>query len=84
MTIQITRPEVEALIRQRLRSGAFKDVEDVIFQALQPNPAYEAEGTGKEGPHTGVELVAEMQASPYKEISLEPTAHRSPVRDVAI
>jgi len=35
MTIQITKPEVEALIRARLQSGRFKDAEDVIFQALQ-------------------------------------------------
>ena len=44
MTIQITRPEVEALINQRLRSGVFKDAEDVILQALQssPPPATEA------------------------------------------
>jgi hypothetical protein len=35
MTIQITKPEVEALINQRLRSGGFKDAEDVVWQALQ-------------------------------------------------
>lgn len=35
MTIEITRPEVEALINQRLQSGAFKDAEEVILQALQ-------------------------------------------------
>jgi hypothetical protein len=45
MTIQITRPEVEALIETRLKSGKFKDAEDVILQALQssgteaPQPA---------------------------------------------
>ena len=38
MTIQITTPEVEALIQQRLRGGAFKDAEDVIRQALQSSP----------------------------------------------
>jgi hypothetical protein len=38
MTIQITKPEVEALINQRLQSGAFKDAEDVIMQALQYSP----------------------------------------------
>jgi len=38
MTIQITRPEVEALINQRLQTGGFKDAEDVIFQALQSSP----------------------------------------------
>jgi hypothetical protein len=38
MTIEITRPEVEALINQRLQSGGFKDAEDVVFQALQSSP----------------------------------------------
>jgi hypothetical protein len=33
MTIQITKPEVEELINQRLQSGAFKDAEDVVLQA---------------------------------------------------
>lgn len=38
MTIRITKPEVEALINQRLRSGGFKDAEDVVWQALQSSP----------------------------------------------
>ena len=38
MTIQITKPEVEALIQQRLRTGGFKDAEDVVLQALQSSP----------------------------------------------
>jgi hypothetical protein len=38
MTIQITRPEVEVLINERLQSGGFKDAEDVILQALQASP----------------------------------------------
>jgi hypothetical protein len=38
MTIQITRPEVEALINQRLKTGAYKDAEDVVLQALQSSP----------------------------------------------
>ncbi|MGO9271316.1 MAG: hypothetical protein ACLQOO_13840 [Terriglobia bacterium] len=38
MTIQINKPEVEALINQRLQSGAFKDPEDVILQALRSFP----------------------------------------------
>jgi len=38
MNIQITKPELEALINQRLQSGAFKDAEDVILRALQSPP----------------------------------------------
>jgi hypothetical protein len=45
MTIQITKPEVEAIIKQRLQSGGFKDAEDVIFHALQAsdNPSADFE-----------------------------------------
>jgi hypothetical protein len=39
MTIQITKPEVEALINVRLQTGRFKDAEDVILQALQSSPS---------------------------------------------
>jgi hypothetical protein len=39
MTIEITKPEVEALISQRLQCGGFKDAEDVILQALQSSPS---------------------------------------------
>lgn len=35
MTIEIKRPEIEALIQQRLHSGAFESVEDVLFDALK-------------------------------------------------
>jgi hypothetical protein len=35
MNIEITRPEIESLIRQKLQSGAFVDAEDVIVQALR-------------------------------------------------
>lgn len=35
MNIQITKPELEALINHRLQSGGFKDAEDVILQALK-------------------------------------------------
>ena len=42
MTIQITRPEIEALIQERLHSGAFESVEDVLFDALEMQAEREA------------------------------------------
>ncbi len=35
MTIEITSPQVEMLINERLQRSRFKDAEDVILQALQ-------------------------------------------------
>jgi hypothetical protein len=74
MTIEIRRPEVAALIEQRLRTGGFTDAEEVIFDALRSS-ATQA---------TGAELVAAMQASPYKDIEIEPSRDRLPVRDAAL
>jgi len=73
MTIEITKPEVEALIEQRLRSGAFSSAEDVILHALRSSEPRQ---------RTGAELVAAMQASPCREIDIEPPRYRLPVRDV--
>jgi len=32
MTIEIHKPELEALIQERMKSGAFQSVEDVLMQ----------------------------------------------------
>ena len=73
MTIEITSPEVEALIQQRVQSGAFTSAEDVILYALR--------SLQPEHP-TGAVLVAAMQASPHREIDIEPSRDCLPVRDV--
>jgi hypothetical protein len=86
MMIEIQEPELEALILKRMQLGAFPTVEDALLQALKSSPlpsglAY-AVSNGSPGP-TGADLVAAMQASPYREITLEPARDRMPVRDVA-
>ena len=77
MTIEIHKPELEALINERLRSGSFEDVEDVLMQALRGTviPAVREN-------RTGADLVAAMQACPFKDIDLEPKKITMPTRDV--
>lgn len=74
MTIEITKPEVEALIQQRLRSGVFTNAEDVILHALRSSESRHP---------TGADLVAAMQSSPFRETEIEPARERLPVRDAA-
>jgi hypothetical protein len=86
MTIEIQRPELEALILERMQLGAFATVEDALLQALKsaPLPSGQGASVSNETPGpTGADLVAVMQASPYKEIALEPSRHPMTVRDVA-
>lgn len=35
MTIEIRKPELEALILERVRSGEFENIEDLLMQTLQ-------------------------------------------------
>ena len=85
MTIEIQKPELEALILERMHLGAFSTVEDTLLQALKSAPLPSGRGApasnGMPDP-TGADLVAAMQASPYKELTLQPTRNRMPVRDV--
>lgn len=87
MTIEIQRPELEALIFDRMQSGAFASVEDVLLQALKASPVPSREsGTPQNNEScdsTSADLIAAMQASPYKEINLEPSRDGMPVRNVA-
>ena len=74
MIIEITNPDVEALIHQRMQTGAFKSPEDVIRAALRPSVP---------DARTGADLIAALQACPYPEVDIEPSRVLSPVvRDV--
>jgi Arc/MetJ-type ribon-helix-helix transcriptional regulator len=75
MNIQITKPETEALIQQRLQSGRFADAEDLILHALRASESERA---------TGADLVAAMQSSPFREEEIEPARVCLPVRDAAV
>ena len=62
MNIEITRPEVEALIQKRLQSGGFKDPQDVILHALQVSESRPAR----------TELLAALRSSPEQDAEQSP------------
>ena len=74
MTIEITSPDVEALIRQRMEAGSFKSPEDLIREVLK---------SSESDLRTGAALVEAMQACPHPEVEIAPSRVPSPVvRDV--
>jgi hypothetical protein len=76
MTIEITSPDVEALIRQRMRTGTFNSPEDLIRAALHSSAPDN---------RTGSDLIVALRACPYPEVDIEPSRIPSPlVRDVAL
>lgn len=80
MKIEIHRPELEALILQRMKSGGFHSIEDVLMQALETSPEPQKRAAAVTG--TGVDLIAAIQRSPYRELEIEPERYRLPVRDL--
>ena len=63
MNIEIQKPELEALIEQRMASGAFNDVEAVLLHALKSAPLPEAP-TKPSPKRTGADIVAAIQKMP--------------------
>ena len=76
MTIEITSPDVEALIRQRMEDGFYKTPEDLIREVLK---------SSEPDMRTGAALIEAMQACPYPEVEIAPPRVLSPVvRDVTL
>jgi hypothetical protein len=82
MTIEIHKPELEALIRDRMSTGAYASVEDALLAALRSHPRSPQQEThaATATQLTGAALVDAMQASPHKEIELESSRIRMPIR----
>ena len=85
MTIQINKPEVEALINQRLQSGAFKDAEDVILQALKSSSGSAAPEAVTPLRPAGRKSLAQLFAdSPLKGLDIDFERDPDYGRDVAL
>ena len=67
MNIEIHKPELERRVLDGIQSGRFHDVDELLTKALDALSEKEASR-----PYSGAALVAAMQASPYKEIDLQP------------
>lgn len=82
MTIEVHQPELEALIQQRMASGAFQDVEEVLMHALRsssvPGNSLESEPVGRkslaqlfaESPFRGTDLDFPRDPSPLRRVDL--------------
>ena len=73
-----------AKITAPVSAGGFASIEDALMQALEASPMV-AENPAKScDGRTGADLIAALQASPYRELDIEPSRFRlsMPARDV--
>jgi len=82
MTIMLTlQPHEEArVVALALAKGISADA--LVREALDRILAEATAGARPQRPSTGAALVAAMQSSPYKDISIEAEGNRLPVRNV--
>ena len=86
MNLEIRKPELVQRVNAQVHSRHLHDADELLEQALDaldeksPVPASSADQR-----RTGVDLIAALQASPYRELDIEPPRIRlsMPVRDVA-
>ncbi len=76
-------PEQEAFIVQRVRTSRFTSADEAMQEAVSLLEEQESGNAACNGA-TGAELVTAMQASPFKDIDLEPSRPHLPVRNVTL
>ena len=81
MTIEIHRPEIEALIQQRLQTGAFHDVEHVLLHALRTSERPAGPSAGGSDAKDLVELFAN---SPFAGLSIDFERDQDTCREIVM
>jgi len=89
MNLEIHKPELVRRVNAYIQTGHFHDADEVLEKALD---ALEERVSAPSGGHaaktddrrTGADLISALQASPYRELDIEPARFRLsiPVRDV--
>ena len=82
MTIELHKPELEALIMERMKTGGFRTIEDALMRALEAAPAPREEPVAPAKNRTGSDLIAAMQESQNRELEIEPARYPMPARNV--
>jgi Arc/MetJ-type ribon-helix-helix transcriptional regulator len=82
MTIEIREPELEALIRERLESGAYQNVEDLLMQALKSSPSNEQMNVSRHKPKQN--LAQFLLNSPLRDSGLQLERRQDYPRPIAL
>ena len=89
MNLEIHKPELVQRVNAHIQTGHFHDADEVLERALDalegraPAPS-SGDAAKSDDNRTGADLIAALQASPYRELDIEPPRFRlsMPVRDV--
>ena len=84
MNLEIHTPELEQRVQRQIQRRQLHDVDELLTKALDALDE-KAPLPGKvSDERTGADLIAALQASPYRELEIEPERFPLPVRDVML
>ena len=85
MNLEIHKPELAQRVQAQIQSGHFHDVDELIEKALDALDERTSAAAPVRDTRTGTALIKALQASPYRELDIEPPRVRlANVRDVAL
>jgi len=87
MNIEIQKPDLAERVIATIRSGRYQNTDELLEKALDALASREAPATGQPKDtdrRTGADLIAALQASPHRELDIEPPRilEAMPARDV--
>ena len=84
MNLEIHKPELAQRVQAQIQSGHFNDVDELLEKALDALDERTSAASARDT-RTGAALIAALQASPYRELDIEPPrVHLANVRDVEL
>lgn len=84
MNLEIRKPELAQRVQAQIQSGHFNDVDELLEKALDALDERTNAASARDT-RTGAALIAALQASPYRELDIEPPRVRlTNVRDVEL
>ena len=87
MSLEIHKPELVQRVNAHIQTGRFLDADELLekaLDALDEKASVAAPNTSRDK-RTGADLIAALQASPYRELDIEPPKVRlTVVRDVVL
>lgn len=85
MNLEIRRPELVQRVQTEVRNRHLHDADELIEQALDALDRNSPTRATARDTRTGADLIAALQASPYRELEIEPPRLRlGNVRDVQL
>ena len=84
MTLEIHTLELKERVRRQIQCRQLHDADELLTRALDALDEKAPLPGSAHDERAGADLIAALQASPYRELEIEPERSRLPVRNIVL